>query len=69
MTQCRSRPDCPCDFCTDLRIRHTSGLSEKEVEDLLALCWIREREMDAELRAKGWKMPEGWELAFEWGEY
>jgi hypothetical protein len=35
MTQCTSRPDCPCDFCERLRIEH--------------FCYKRDREMDAEM--------------------
>ncbi len=51
MTQCTSRPDCPCDFCTGLRAKHASGLSAREEQDMIAFCWMRDREMDAEMDA------------------
>jgi hypothetical protein len=47
--KCTSRPDCPCDFCIGLRAKHASGLSEKEEQDMIAFCWMRDREMDAEM--------------------
>ena len=43
MTQCTSRPNCPCDFCERLRIEH--------------FCYRRDREMDAEMRARGARIP------------
>jgi hypothetical protein len=33
-SKCTSPPDCPCDFCTGLRVK--------------AFCYRRDREMDAE---------------------
>ena len=35
MTQCTSRPECPCEFCAGLRLKHASGKSEKEELDLV----------------------------------
>jgi hypothetical protein len=37
-SKCTSRPDCPCDFCTGLRVK--------------AFCYRRDREMDAERAAE-----------------
>lgn len=51
-TQCTSRPNCPCDFCCRLREKHASGRSEKEELDILAFCWMRDREMDAEMHER-----------------
>jgi hypothetical protein len=38
MTQCTSRPDCPCNFCEPLRAKH--------------FCYRRDREMDTEMRER-----------------
>jgi hypothetical protein len=42
--KCTSRPDCPCDFCTVLRVK--------------AFCYRPDREMDAE-RAEENRLAEG----------
>jgi hypothetical protein len=35
-TVCTSRPDCPCEFCANLRVKHEGGKSEKDEENRLA---------------------------------
>jgi hypothetical protein len=55
---CTNRPDCPCEFCASLRIKHASSLSEKERLDGIAFEWMRDREMDAEMRERQKRDPE-----------
>jgi hypothetical protein len=39
--KCNNRPDCLCEFCTGVRKKHASGLSEKDEQNKIAEDFLR----------------------------
>jgi hypothetical protein len=41
ISQCASRPDCPCDFCVRVRAEIAAGCSEKDEQNKIAEDFLR----------------------------